>query len=158
TVAEIQHQLAQLMQNVDVLGPLPRNVAGQPAYKVEVSPKHSGGLLGNIQLAWDAAHGIPLGIAIYSVNSSKPVLELKATDISYGAIPKSDFNVSPPAGAKVVKVSSPAGSGGKAVRSHARGKAHAEVTGPAAVQSHLPFALAAPSTLVGLPRQSVSLL
>ncbi len=35
---------------------------------------------------------------------------------------------------------------------------HAEVTGPAAVQSHLPFTLAAPTTLVGLPRQSVQLL
>ena len=32
------------------------------------------------------------------------------------------------------------------------------VTGPAAVQSHLPFTLAAPAKLVGLPRQSVELL
>ena len=35
---------------------------------------------------------------------------------------------------------------------------HAEVTGPAAVARRLPFALAAPSKLVGLPRQSVTLL
>src|SRR5581483_12167953 len=64
SVAQIQSNLNQLMQHLNVLGPLPRNVAGQPAYKVVVSPKHDGGLLGDVQLAWDAAHGIPLRIAI----------------------------------------------------------------------------------------------
>ncbi len=161
TMAEIQTELNQLMQNVDVLGPLPRNVAGQPAYKVRISPKHSGGLLGNIQLAWDAAHGVPLGIAIYSTSSNKPVLELKATHISFGRIAKSDFKVSAPLGAKVVKVSSPAGPAAahrKGRHAKRAAKAHAEVTGPAAVQAHLPFRLAAPKTLVGLRRQSVNLL
>ena len=45
------------------------------------------------------------------------------------------------------------------MRGHAR-KAHADVTGPAAVQAHLPFTLSAPATLakVGLQRQSVQLL
>jgi outer membrane lipoprotein-sorting protein len=161
TVAQIQTDLSQLMQNVDVLGPTPRNVAGQPAYKVRISPKHSGGLLGNIQLAWDAAHGVPLGIAIYSTSSNKPVLELKATHISYGPIAKSDFKVSAPLGAKVVKVSSPAGAAAghrKPLHAKRPAKAHAEVTGPAAVQAHLPFKLVAPRRLVGLPRQSVNLL
>ena len=64
TVAQIQTELTRLMQNVNVVAPTPRNVAGQPAYKVTVSPKHDGGLLGDIKLAWDAAHGVPLGIAI----------------------------------------------------------------------------------------------
>ena len=67
TVAQIQSNLNQLMQHLNILGPLPRNVAGQPAYKVEVSPKHDGGLLGDVQLAWDAAHGIPLGIAVLAL-------------------------------------------------------------------------------------------
>ena len=160
TVAQIQSDLNRLMQQVNVVGPLPRNVAGQPAYKVEVSPKHDGGLLGDVQLAWDAAHGIPLGIAIYSRSSSSPVLELKATHISYGQVKSSAFSIKAPAGAKVVKVS-PTATG--AATSHARtagakAKRHAEVTGPAAVQSHLPFTLVAPDKLVGLPRQSVSLL
>ena len=161
TVAQIQTQLSQLMQDVNVLGPTPRNVAGQPAYKVRLSPKHDGGLLGSIQLAWDAAHGVPLGIAIYSTQSSTPVLELKATNISFGQVPASDFKVSAPRGAKIVKVSTP---GGQAAAAHAKAhgkratKAGSEVTGPAAVQAKLPFTLAAPDTLVGLPRQSVELL
>ena len=163
TVAQIQTDLSQLMQNVDVAGPMRRNVASQPAYKVELSPKHSGGLLGDVQLAWDAAHGIPLGIAIYSTNSSTPVLELKATDISYGAQPASAFKISAPAGAKVVRISTPAGHAAAAkANAHKRGehgtKAHTDITGAAAVQAHVPFTLAAPGTLAGLTQQSVQLL
>jgi hypothetical protein len=154
TVAQIQSNLNRLMQHLNLVGPLPRNVAGQPAYKVVVSPKHDGGLLGDVQLAWDASHGIPLGIAVYSRSSSTPVLELKATDISYGPVSSGDLAIKAPAGAKTVQVSPTAD------RSHARpnAKRHQDVTGPAAVQSHLPFTLAAPATLAGLPRQSVQLL
>jgi outer membrane lipoprotein-sorting protein len=161
TVAQIQSQLNQLAQHVDVAGPYPRNVAGQPAYKVVLTPKHSGGLLGSVQLAWDAAHGVPLGIALYSTSSSTPVLELKATHISYGAVSAGVFNVSPPAGAKVVKISTPAGSA-KATKAHAKAKhgakAAPEITGKAAVQAHVPFNLAAPKKLAGLRQQSVQLL
>jgi hypothetical protein len=166
TVAQIQKSLNQLMQHLNVLGPLPRNVAGQPAYKVELSPKHDGGLLGDVQLAWDAAHGIPLGIAIYARDSSTPVLELKATGISYGPVSNGDLSIKAPAGAKVVKVS-PTATGATTARARAAtakakgkhaAKHQAEVTGPAAVQAHLPFTLAAPAELVGLPRQSVELL
>lgn len=155
TVAQIQSNLNQLMRQLNVLGPLPRNVAGQPAYKVVVSPKHDGGLIGDVQLAWDASHGVPLGIAIYSRSSSSPVLELKATSISYGPVSSGDLSIKAPAGAKVVKVSTTSAS--HAAKPNAR-KRHAEVSGPAAVQSHLPFTLTAPDKLVGLPRQSVQLL
>jgi hypothetical protein len=162
TVAQIQSNLNQLMQHLNVLGPLPRNVAGQPAYKVVVSPKHDGGLIGDVQLAWDASHGIPLGIAIYARSSSSPVLELKATNISYGPVSSADLSIKAPAGAKVVQVSSTqtgaAAGSAKAKAGRLAKKHHAEVTGPAAVQSHLPFTLAAPDKLVGLPRQSVQLL
>lgn len=154
TVAQIQTQLNQLIQNVNIVGPTPRNVAGQPAYKVKLSPKHDGGLLGDVQLAWDAAHGVPLGIAIYAQGNTTPVLELKATQISFGPVSKGDLTIQAPSGAKTVQVSSAAD------RSHARKatKHQAEVSGVAAVQAHLPFTLAAPDSLVGLSRQSVELL
>lgn len=161
SVAQIQSQLNKLLQNVDIAGPLPRNVAGQPAYKVVLTPKHSGGLLGSVQLAWDASHGVPLGIAIYSTSSTSPVLELKATHISYGAVSAKVFNVRAPAGAKVVRVSTPAtGSKAHSKSTHGKrnGKAAAEITGAAAVQAHLPFTLVDPSPLDGLPQQSVKLL
>jgi len=160
SVAQIQTQLNELMQNVNIVGPTPRNVAGQPAYKVQLSPKHDGGLLGDVQLAWDAAHGVPLGIAIYAQGNSTPVLELKATQISFGPVSNGDLTISAPASAKTVKVSPAADrTASKGARSAVRhGKHAAEVTGPAAVQAKLPFTLAAPDTLVGLKRQSVQLL
>jgi outer membrane lipoprotein-sorting protein len=166
TVAQIQTDLNQLMQHVNLVGPLPRNVAGQPAYKVVISPKHDGGLLGSVQLAWDAAHGVPLGIAIYARNNPTPVLELKATDITFGSVPRGDLSIKALPGAKTVGVAPArdhaAAAAAKAKRhgkhSSRAAKSHAEVTGPTAVQAHLPFTLAAPDTLVGLPRRSVQLL
>jgi outer membrane lipoprotein-sorting protein len=167
TVAQLQNDINQLAQHWRLIGPTPRNVAGQPAYKIQISPKHDGGLLGQVQLAWDAARGVPLGIAIYSTSSSSPVLELKATQISYGSVPVSDFKVSPPAGAKVVRISSTATAGtAGAAAMHAHkagkrgkaGKAHTDVTGATAVQARLPFTLAAPAKLDGVQQQSVQLL
>jgi hypothetical protein len=130
-------------------------VASQAAYTVRVSPKHDGGLLGSAELAWDAAHGVPLKFAIFARGQSSPVIELKATDISYGNVPASDFNVTPPSDAKIVKVNLPAGSSHK---SKAAGKDRREVSGAAAVAKKVPFALVAPRHLVGLPRRSVSLM
>ena len=48
--------------------------------------------------------GVPLRFAVYAQNDSSPVIELKATDVSYGPQPASVFKVAPPAGAKVVRV------------------------------------------------------
>src|SRR5581483_3751038 len=90
------------------------------------------------------------------------VLELKATDITYGPVSPGVFSISPPAGAKVVKVPTPstAGAGGHE-RRHGRHGEHAEhagVTGVASVQRHLKFTLAAPARLAGRSRQTVRLL
>jgi outer membrane lipoprotein-sorting protein len=157
TIAQLQSDINQFAQHWNLVGPTPRNVAGQPAYKISVTPKHDGGLLGGVQLAWDAARGIPLGIAVYSNSSSSPVLELKATSISYGSVPLSDFKVTPPAGAKVVRIAT-ATTAGERGHHASKAKAHSEITGAAAVQAHLPFTLSAPSSVDGINQQSVQLL
>jgi hypothetical protein len=140
----------------------PGDVAGRPAYSVSVSPKHSGGLLGRAQLAWDAVTGTPLRIAIYARGNPNAVLALTATNISYGKVADSDLNISPPSGDKVVKVSTAdkhamAAATAHAARSKARG-AHAQVSGVAAVARRVSFPLAAPKALAGLPRAGVTLL
>jgi outer membrane lipoprotein-sorting protein len=156
SIASMQSDLNRLARRVNLTGAVPSDVAGQPAYTVRVSPKHDGGMLGAAEVAWDAVRGVPLRFAIYARGESSPVIELKATDISYGTVAASDFAVSPPSGAKVVKITLPAGN---AAAKHARGHGrHHDVTGAAAVAKRLPFALVAPNKLVGLPRQSVSLL
>ncbi|HXD65545.1 MAG TPA: hypothetical protein VNV17_13065 [Solirubrobacteraceae bacterium] len=163
TVAQIQSRLAKLMAHVDVGGARtsrPGDVAGRPAYSVAVSPKHSGGLLGRAQLAWDAVTGVPLRIAVYARGNGTPVLALSATNISYGQISGSDLSILPPAGDKVVKVSS-AGMPGAAARTARAPRSeakHAQVRGVAAVARRVPFTLSAPKALAGLPREDASLL
>ncbi|HXD71095.1 MAG TPA: hypothetical protein VN615_14620 [Gaiellales bacterium] len=155
SIAQIQRALTRAARHADLSGAIPGDIAGRPAYTVRVSPRHSGGLLGSVQLAWDAAHGIPLRIAIYSRTDSSPVLSLTVTDISYGAVSSSDLAVHLAPGTKIVRVhppqhlSRPAGM---------RTTRHPAVTGQAAVARALPFRLSAPASLVGLPRKSVRLI
>jgi outer membrane lipoprotein-sorting protein len=158
SLGEIQTDLNKLAAHMSLSGAIPSDVAGQPTYTVRVSPKHDAGLLGNVQLAWDAVHGIPLRFAIYAQGDSSPVIELKVTNISYGSAPKSAFAISPPAGAKVVKISTPPAA---SAAEHSSKKAltrHKDIQGVAAVARKLPFKLHAKSKLIGLPRQTVSLL
>lgn len=152
-LSEITSFLTQLSQQATVSGARPDNVGSQPAYTVTVSPKHDGGLLGEAQLAFDAANGVPLRLAIYAQGSSSPALALEATHISYGAVDSSAVDISPPAGAKVVDLSSALPRHGGADRSSGK----TDTTGLAAVQAAVGFPVAAPDTLVGLPRQHVGL-
>jgi outer membrane lipoprotein-sorting protein len=158
SVSQIQTQLKDLLTHLNVAGPTPDNIAGQQAYTVQVSPKHDGGLLGQIQLGWDALHGIPLDVALYAKHSMTPVLELSATDISYGPVSTSDLQTAPPTGAKVVTVSTPPSSAAQSNGKKGKGAKSPEITGPAAVAKHVKFGLKAPNKLDGLPRQSVQLL
>ncbi len=106
--------------------------------------------------------GVPLRFAVYARGNSTPVLELKATDISYGAVAASDFAISPPPGAKVVSDRDPGGGRGRGRgarrRSRPPQRSTCQVTGVAAVAAQVPFTLVAPGRLVGLPRHDVSLL
>src|SRR5262249_22538259 len=107
TVAEITKKINEAAQNATLSGAIPSTVAGKPAYTVRVGPKHDGGLLGAVELGWNAVTGVPLRAAVYAQGSNSPVLELSATDVSFGSVPASDFAISPPSGAKVVRVSQP---------------------------------------------------
>ena len=97
TVDEITKFITELGKNWTVSGAEPSNVAGQEAYTVKVSPAHDGGLLGSAQLAWAAANGVPLRVAIYARDASSPALALEATDISFGSVADSSVQVAPPA-------------------------------------------------------------
>ena len=155
TLAQVDRALARLGDRWALSGATPTSTAGQPTYTVRIAPKGDGGLLGAAELAWDASNGVPLRAAIYAAGQSSPVLELRATDVSFGPVATSDIVVPPPAGARVVDLSPSSGKGGA---DHADTSAHAHakpVTGVAAVQAAVPFTLAAPDQLAGLPRHDV---
>ncbi len=107
TAAEIQEAITKATPSATVSGATPTDVAGQPAYTVRISPAKNGGLIGGAELSWDATHGVPLRAAIYSSTSSSPVIELAATEVSYGPVDSSVFDFTPPASAKVEEVTLP---------------------------------------------------
>jgi len=113
SVAKIEEAIAHLSKNADVSGATPTDVAGQAAYTVRVSPKESGSLFGGVELSFDAVHGLPLRAAIYSSTTATPVIELAATEISYGPVSSSVFDVNPPANAKIEELKTPASGGDK---------------------------------------------
>ena len=158
TVSSIQTALTKLMGAVNVSAPTPTDIGGAPAYTVTISPKHPAGLLGDAVLGWDAQHGIPLDVAIYASGNSTPVLELRATSVSFGAVDPSVFAISPPPGAHVVRISPQGPPGTDSTGSGAHRGHLVEATGVAAVSAALPFSLDAPSTLGGLQRGEVALL
>ena len=117
---------------------------------MRIAPKDDGGLLGAGELAWDAVKGVPLRAAVYAQDASEPVLELAATDVSFGRVPDDDLRIAVPAGTKSVDVDPPAGR-------HGGTKGEAGVEGVKAVQGELGFQLSAPDELAGLPRKQVRL-
>ncbi len=151
SVAAIQREIERLMGHADISGAIPTDVAGHAAYAVKISPKDHGGLLGGAELAWDATHGVPLRLALYAKGDPSPVLELTATEVSYGPVPGSIFSLQLPEGVKKTTIKPPAGG------SQSKG-ANAETVGLSAVQAAVPFKLQAPAQLAGMQRRQVRLI
>ena len=147
-LGEIETEISKAERHAEISGATPTNTAGQPSYTVRIAPKHDGGLLGGVEFAWDASNGVPLRGAIYSSDSSSPVVQLAATDVSFEAIDASTFEIAPPAGAKVVNVDPEGELDGE------HGKPH-EIVGEQAVAEAVDFDLVAPDSLAGLPRNEV---
>jgi outer membrane lipoprotein-sorting protein len=153
SLEQVRRFISRLMEHSAVSDATPSNVAGRTAYTVRLSPKPTGGLVGAGELAWDALNGVPLRIGVFAKGAGSPVLELRATDVSFGPVPASNFDVSPPPDAKVVEVDTPSKSQERADHGE-----RVPVTGVQAVDKAVPFALSAPSALAGLPRHEVRLL
>ncbi len=149
TIAEIQKAIARLGHVAVVSGAIPSNVADHKAYTVRAAPRRNGGLFGNFELAWDAAQGIPLRLAVYPHGSSTPAIAITVTHIRYGTVPAAHLALALPAGTKIVHVHMPS-------RSDRSQAAHsASVTGTAAVAKAVGFRLAAPAKLAGMSQREV---
>lgn len=156
TLAEIERKLTRLSEKVELSGARPESRADRPAYSVRAAPRNDGGLLGAAEVAWDAVRGVPLRAAVYAQGEAEPVLDLAVTDVSYDAVPLSDVSVAPPAGTRVVRIDPPRADRGERGRRGAEDRDR-EVSGLTAVRRAVPFGLAAPEKLAGLPRREVRL-
>jgi hypothetical protein len=150
SVGAISHALARAAQFAIISGAIPSNVAGREAYAVHVSPRHDGGLFGEFDLAWDAAHGVPLRIAVFPRGSSTAAISISVTHIRYGSVSASALRATPPAGTKIVHVHMPS--------RHDRAAHTPHVTtavGQAATSNAVGFTVAAPASLAGLSQHQV---
>jgi outer membrane lipoprotein-sorting protein len=161
SVTKIEEAISHLKKNANVEA-TPADVAGQPAYTVRVSPKESGSLLGAAELSFDSVHGIPLRTAIYSSTSlSSPVIELAATEITYGPVEASVFSFTPPSGAKVEDLGSSTSAphaGGTAADKGSKPKVTSHGTGltTIGVLESKAGSKSASSALEGLPKVNIN--
>ncbi len=167
TLQTITDAINAVMTKVGVAGPVPTNVGGAPAYTVRFTPKHAGGLLGDVELAFAAENGAPLRFAVYAQNDSSPVLELAASNVSFGAVAPADLTVKPPANAKTVELGSASAAGAPAAAAAAAKAAKVAKAGASTGHGRLaalpagtalPFALDAPASLATLPKTAVKLI
>jgi len=128
TVAKIEEEISKAAPHATFSEATPTDVAGQPAYTVRVSPASNGGLIGGAELSFDAVHGVPLRAAVYSSTSAAPVIELAASEVSYGPVSESVFEFTPPTDAKIVEVGSSAKSGSPSSPSSGGGGTPPKVT------------------------------
>jgi outer membrane lipoprotein-sorting protein len=123
SVAKIEEAIAKLGKHTIVSGATPTDIAGQAAYTARISPNESGSLIGGAELSWDAVNGVPLRAALYSSTSSAPVIELAASEVSYGPVDSSVFEFTPPADAKIEVVKLPSKRDAKRAESETDGSA-----------------------------------
>ena len=77
-------------------------VAGQAAYQLVLAPKATGSQVAKITIALDAQHlSVPLRVQVFAKGTASPVFQVGYTSISFVTPAASNFNFTPPPGAKV---------------------------------------------------------
>lgn len=149
SVPMIQLGLQFLSDEIELSDAEPANVGGRPAYTVRISPRHDGGLLGAVEVSWDAQRGVPLRGAVYAQGKSDPVLELTATEVDYGPVAERDLELKVPSDARRVEIEP----GKESDDNDDESAKRPEANGLDAVQDRVSFDIAAPPELAKLPRK-----
>jgi len=78
-------------------------VAERKAYELVLSPKDTASLVGQVRLAIDAEHHIPLRVDVYAKNATSPAVRVAFQQISFVKPDAQQFAFNPPAGGKVTE-------------------------------------------------------
>jgi outer membrane lipoprotein-sorting protein len=78
-------------------------VAGRDAYELVLSPKDTASLVGQVRLAIDAEHHIPLRVDVYAKNATKPAVRVAFQQISFAVPDAEQFAFNPPPDTKVTE-------------------------------------------------------
>ena len=76
-------------------------VAGQAAYQLVLAPRSSRSLIGQVRIAVDSQHRVPLRVQVFARGAATPAAQVGFTAVSFGRPPAADYAFTPPAGAKV---------------------------------------------------------
>jgi outer membrane lipoprotein-sorting protein len=98
TIATYLERLAPLAK-VEVTGQ--STIAGRDVYLLTMTPTATDTALGSVQAAIDGKTFVPLQLQVFAKDVTAPVIQFGFTTVSYGAIPASTFDFTPPVGATV---------------------------------------------------------
>jgi hypothetical protein len=101
---DVMNQLSQVLSFGQ---PQPGVVGGRPAYTIRVAPRDQTSLLDAVLVSLDAEHPVPLALDVMAQGHTSPVLSLKLSDVRYGAVDSSVFNLNIPDTVKVQQISPP---------------------------------------------------
>jgi outer membrane lipoprotein-sorting protein len=84
-------------------------VAGQAAYELVLAPRDAASLIGQVRLAIDANHQVPLRVQVFGRGASKPAIEVAFTKVTFTRPDAGQFRFAPPPGATVTEQSATTG-------------------------------------------------
>jgi len=96
-----QEALQAINPTTKVSVDLTAEVAGRPAYQIELRPRDSRSLIASVRIALDSQTKIPLRVQVFATGQSLPAFETAFTEVSYAKPAASIFAFVPPAGATV---------------------------------------------------------
>jgi outer membrane lipoprotein-sorting protein len=141
-------------READVSMAAPAEVAGRAAYVLRLTPISTTTTIGSVEVAVDAATGVPLRVQVFARSMAAPAVNVGFTSVDFGPIDRSMFDFSPPPGTTVRQGSPPAapadGTGSGAPAGNAAPEARvfgrgfdlvvaAPVPDPGTLRSLLPF-------------------
>ncbi len=79
-------------------------VAGRAAYELVLRPKDGESLVGQVRIAIDAEHHVPLRVRVYAAQATGPALEIGFSQVSFEMPGDEHFEFRPPLDATVTEV------------------------------------------------------
>jgi outer membrane lipoprotein-sorting protein len=78
-------------------------VAGQSAYQLVLAPRSDRSLIGQVRIAIDSQHRVPLRVQVFARGAASPAAQVGFTAVSFTRPPAADYAFTPPPGAKVTQ-------------------------------------------------------
>lgn len=79
-------------------------VAGRAAYELVLAPKDARSLVGQVRIAIDGSNKVPLRVQVFARGAASPAISVGFTAVTFARPAAAETSFTPPAGAKIVKV------------------------------------------------------